>query len=330
MAREIHPRFLRRLREAAVLLALATWATSAMAGTLRDFSYSSASLAQNQVAQVYLPDGAPPEGGWPVLYLLHGLNGAPTDWETIGGIRGMLDRLIEQRTIRPLVVVMPQGANSWYVDSAEVSGPGNYASAIAHDLPKAIEGAFPVGRDRSHRAIAGLSMGGFGAFRIALSEPDRYVAAAAMSPAIWQNVPTDIIAKSPREMAMIRSTAYFKTQDPTTVTVGVDLPPEGQHFGGAFGTPFDPRRFNDENVFTLLQRQIDGKARLPHLFITVGDDDSHLLWRGAIAFFETMQMNRRAIEFRVTDGDHDWHCWKHSTVDTLVFVDRGFGGDVTQ
>ncbi len=301
-----------------------------MAGAVRNFAYRSAALGQDQVAQVYVPDGIAPDTGWPVLYLLHGLNGAPSDWETIGGIRETLDKLIAQHKIKPMMVVMPPGANSWYVDSAEVNGPGNYGSAISQDLPKAVEAAFPVGRDRAHRAIAGVSMGGFGALRIALSQPDRYIAAAALSPAIWQNIPSDIIAKSPGEMALIRSTGYFKTPDPTTVTVGVDLPPEGKHFGGAFGTPFDFKRFNEENVFTLLQQNIESKRVLPHVFVTVGDDDSHLLWRGAFAFFETMQMNHREIEFRVTDGDHDWHCWKLSTVDAVMFIDRYFTGDITQ
>lgn len=315
---------------AAILMLASGWTSPLMAGTLRDFSYASASLGRSQVAQVYLPEGAPPEAGWPVLYLLHGLNGAPTDWETLGGIKGQLDQLIAKHLIKPMMVVMPQGGNSWYVDSADVNGPGNYASAIAHDLPKAVESAFPVGRDRLHRAIAGLSMGGYGAIRIALSEPERYIAIAAMSPAIWQNVPVNIIARTSGDLPVIKATAYFKTEDPSTVTVGVDLPPDGRHFGGAFGTPFDARRFNQDNVFTLLQRRVDDRSALPHMFITVGDDDSHLLWRGAIALFETMQMNHRQIEFRVTDGDHDWHCWKRSTLDTLTFVDRAFAGDITQ
>ncbi len=309
---------------------IAVVASPGAAGTLKAFTYDSPALGQNQTAQVYVPDGAAPVAGWPVLYLLHGLNGSATDWQTIGNIRGTLDRLIGQRAIKPLVVVMPEGGNSWYVDSAEVNGPGNYASAISHDLPKAVESAFPVGHDRAHRAIAGLSMGGYGAFRLALAEPERYGAAAALSPAFWQNMPAEVMGKSSKDLDLIRSTGYFKASDPATVTVGVDLPPDGKHFGAAFGTPFDPRRFNAANVFTLLQRDVDTKKNLPELYITVGDDDSHRLWRGAFAFFETMQMNGREVEFRVTDGDHDWHCWKSSIVDALAFVDKNLAGDVTQ
>ena len=41
-------------------------------------------------------------------------------------------------------------------------------------------------------------------------------------------------------------------------------------------------------------------------------------------------MNGREVEFRVTDGDHDWHCWKSSIVDALAFIDKNLAGDVTQ
>jgi enterochelin esterase family protein len=292
-----------------------------MAGTLQSFRYGSAALGQDQVAQVYLPAGDPPKGGWPVLYLLHGLNGAATDWDRMGGIRLTMDRLIGEHEIKPLMVVMPSGGNSWYVDSADVKGPGNYATAISHDLTAAVEAAFPVGKDRAHRAIAGLSMGGFGALRLGLSEPSRYSAIAALSPAIWQNIPSDAIEKAQKDFDLIRP-AYFQKPDPNTVTVGVVLPPNGQHFGGAFGTPFDARRFNAANVFTLLERAVEAGKNLPSIYLTVGDDDSHLLWRGAIAFFETMRMDGRMIDFRVTDGDHNWDCWKGSLVDALKFIDH--------
>ena len=296
---------------------------AAWAGTVKNFRYNSAALGREQVAQMYVPDTQAPPGGWPVLYLLHGLDGSATDWQTLGGIQSAMDHLIAEGRIKPMVVVMPPGANSWYVDSAEVHGPGDYAKAIAHDLPAAVEAAFPVGDDRVHRAIAGLSMGGFGALRLGLAEPERYSAVAAMSPAIWQNIPTADFDK-PETLEQQRASLYFKKADADDVTVGLDLPPDGRHFGGAFGTPFDPRRFNAANVFTLLQSALDARKQIPSIFLTVGDDDSHLLWRGAIAFFETMQMDRHTIEFRVTDGDHNWRCWRSSLVDAVLFIDSQF------
>lgn len=312
------------LKLTAVLLLVCTVPLTASAGTIQDFHYASQALGRDQVAQVYIPDGAAPPGGWPVLYLLHGLDGASTDWQTLGRIQSIMDREIAEHQIQPFVVVMPPGNNSWYVDSADVSGPGNYATATAHDLPAAIEEAFPVGEDRAHRAIAGLSMGGFGALRLGLQETDRYLAIAAMSPAIWQNVPTELLDKPQAELDRTRAGSYFRPADPDDVTVGLDLPPDGRHFGKAFGTPFNPRRFNAENVFTLLQNAIEAHKKLPSIFLTVGDDDSHLLWRGAIAFFETMQMDHRDMEFRVTDGDHNWNCWRSSLMDAITFVDAQF------
>ena len=288
---------------------------------MTSFRYRSEALGAEQTAQVYVPSGKAPEEGWPVLYLLHGRDGNPTDWDRLGNVRGTLDRLIDGKRIRPMLVVMPPGANSWYVDSADVGGPGNYATAIGRDLPDAIEDAFPVNADRMGRAIAGVSMGGYGALRLALADPERYGAVAAISPAIWQNIPAsppDLGAGAEHPVEQ----PYFMRQDPYTVTVGVDLPPPGVHFGRAFGSPFDPARFNAANVFTLLQQCVSARKLTPPVYLTVGDDDSHLLWRGSIALFETMEMNKRKVEFRVTDGDHDWGLWKQDLADVLAFVDR--------
>lgn len=296
-------------------------ATPALASTLQSFQYHSAALNQDQTAQIYVPSGTPPKGGWPVLYLLHGLNGAATDWDRLGKLRATVDRMVADDALKPLLIVMPAGGNSWYVDSADVKGPGNYATAISRDLEQAVEQAFPVGKDRAHRAIAGISMGGFGALRLGLSDPARYSAVAALSPAIWQNIPTGLVEKSAAELDALRA-GYFQRADNNTVTAGPVMPPDGAHFGGAFGTPFDARRFNASNVFTLLERAVETKKNLPSVYLTVGDDDSHLLWRGAIAFFETMRMDGRMIDFRVTDGDHNWDCWKASLGDALLFIDR--------
>ncbi|RYG63724.1 hypothetical protein EON77_20615 [bacterium] len=144
---------------------------------------------------------------------------------------------------------------------------------------------------------------------------------AALSPAIWQNVPPEEFGLSADALALIRDSRYFHRLDPDTVEIGLDQPPEGQHFGGAFGTPFQPLRFNAANVFTEIADAIAHDVALPPTYVTVGDDDSHLLWRGGIALFETMRADERPIEFRMTDGDHTWDLWRVSIVDALRFLD---------
>ena len=125
----------------------------------------------------------------------------------------------------------------------------------------------------------------------------------------------------PDELRMIADNVYFHRVDRDTIEPGPDLPSLVSHFGGAFGTPFDARRFNAENVFTLLGERIDEKRALPALYVTVGDDDGFQLWRGAVAFFDTVRADGLPVELRVTGGDHLWSLWKVSIVDALGFIE---------
>lgn len=95
------------------------------AGQIEDATFHSAALNAPLPVNIYRPDGAPPENGWPVLYLLHGHDGDQNSWRDLGNIEKTLDTLIEAGAIRPLVVVMPGVKNSWYVDSTAVGGPGD-------------------------------------------------------------------------------------------------------------------------------------------------------------------------------------------------------------
>jgi S-formylglutathione hydrolase FrmB len=294
---------------------------AASASEIKEITIQSAALGRSLAVSIYRPDGPAPASGWPVLYLLHGLNGCYRDWLALGGVQKTLDQLIAARRIRPMLVVMPDGANSWYVDSAAVGGPGNYETAILEDLPKAIEQDFPVRHERGGRAIAGLSMGGFGALRLALKRPDRYVAAASLSGAIWQNMPADGLNGA---KVRVGGADYFLRVDPATIVSGIDRPPEGNHFGNAFGAPFDVKRFNAANVFTLLAQQLRASAELPAIYLTVGDHDSHDLWRGSIALYETLMADGVNVDFRVTGGDHVWSLWRRSIEDALAFVDSKF------
>ena len=311
------------LRLGALLAGLLLSTGTAGAGTVERHETASPALGRPLVSMVYVPDGEPPVGGWPTLYLLHGHNSNETNWLNRGDIEATLDRMIADRRIRPLVVVMPRGDNSWYVDSKAVGGPGDYETAFVQDLRGDIETSFPVRRDQGGRAIAGFSMGGFGALHLALANPDLYASVASLSGAIWHNVPSKDLDKTGDELDLLAEAAYFNRVDLHTILVGIVLPQPG-HFNGAFGTPFDARLFNSQNIFTLLSQQLGRERELPAMYLSVGDDDSHKLWRGAIALFETMQADGRDAELRITDGDHVWDVWKESIKDALVFMDHQF------
>jgi S-formylglutathione hydrolase FrmB len=319
---------LRRGSLMALALVAATLLTSSLpvpTSTIASIRIHSDALGDALPVTVYVPASAAPGEGWPVLYLLHGLGGSERDWVDLGGIQATLDRMIRSGRIRPMMVVMPGAGSSWYVDSAKLGGPGNFESAIGDDLPRAIEARFPVSESASQRAIAGISMGGYGALRIALKRPESFAAVASMSGALWHNLPIVQESLSGEPYNKYRDQTYFHRVDDATVVQGINLPPAGSHFGKAFGAPFDADRFNTQNVFTLLASQIARGKALPAIFLTVGDDDSKNLWRGSMALYNTLRADQQRVEFRVTDGDHTWALWKRSIEDTLLFVNSRLG-----
>ncbi len=108
---------------------------------------------------------------YPVLYLLHGLS----DDESIWIRRTSIERYAETAG---LAVVMPTTHRGWYMDSPR----GNFYSFIGEELPSLISEFFPsISTERKDTFVAGLSMGGYGALKFALSKPEKYAAAAALS-----------------------------------------------------------------------------------------------------------------------------------------------------
>ncbi len=110
----------------------------------------------------------------PTLYLLHGLSDDHTMWQR----RTSIERYVDQYD---LAVVMPAVGRSFYTDMA-AGYP--YWTFISEELPAIAAALFPLDTDREHTFVAGLSMGGYGAFKLALTHPERYSAAASFSGAL--------------------------------------------------------------------------------------------------------------------------------------------------
>ena len=120
----------------------------------------------------YLPA---PEGGYPTLYLLHGLLGNYTDW--VSGTR--IQRWAEDAG---LAVVMPSGDNSFYVNGQTANN--DYGAFIGEELPRVMRQMFPLSRRREDTFIAGLSMGGFGAIRNGMKHAETFSRIIGLSGAI--------------------------------------------------------------------------------------------------------------------------------------------------
>ena len=309
MIREFHPtetaagaRLTRRGLGAALLasaLAAPAHAQAPESQMLEARGFASPALGGDLVYSVYLPPGyARERGPYRVLYLLHGTRGSALDWPRMGNARATADALIASGTIQPLIIVMPAAGNSWYVDSAAVGGPGDFATAIDRDLVAMIDRDYATDTSRRGRAIAGLSMGGYGALRLALMRPDRYGAVAAVSPALWVRVTP----------ATVPDERYDRV------------------FQGSFGRPFDPRRFVAANPIGLIDGMAQARRR-PAIYLAAGNDDYPGIVADTATFRDALVAAGLAAEYHVVEGRHDWGLWSAQLAPVLRFVDASLGAE---
>lgn len=271
---------------AALLLALAG---GAQAGEIVRETYPSSVLKREARYTVYLPDGYKDAvARFPVVYLLHGASGDEWSWVKQGSATETLDGLMRRGLMRPSVVVMPTvGASSWFtngaVDAAE--------TAIMDELLPLIEQRYKVGNDRAMRAIGGLSMGGYGALNLALRHPDKFCAAAVISPAIYDPLPPDTSAA--------RRTPQFVRN-------------------GAF----DPELWKSLNYTAVLDAYKQAPKKVP-MWIVSGDHDFlGIALMSAQLYWRLFQFQKNQVELRIVDGDHEWMVFRDALPDALQYVDR--------
>ena len=140
-----------------------------------DVTFHSAALNRDMPYRAILPANIAPNQKLPVLYLLHGGGGGFRDWSNYSDVAGYAER--------GLILVMPEGNSSYYTNSVD-RPQDRYEDYIVHDLIADVESRFPAAIGRAHRAIAGVSMGGFGAVVLALKHPDLFVFAGGLSSAL--------------------------------------------------------------------------------------------------------------------------------------------------
>jgi enterochelin esterase-like enzyme len=176
-------------------------------GDVHTLKYESKSLGRQREALVYLPPGYfLGRQNYPVLYLLHGAGGDERTWVDRQHANDILDNLIADGNLEPLVVVMPYGYTSRREMSERRGAAGykqdmeEFAVDFINDLVPTVESSFNVVPDRAHRAIAGLSMGGGQSLAIGLSHPDMFNTVASFSAAMqianspdWGGVDMDAV-----------------------------------------------------------------------------------------------------------------------------------------
>ena len=161
-------------------------------GALKSLPYKSKSLGTDRKLMVYTPPGYENSTSrYPVLYLLHGAGSDESSWTQRGQAHVILDNLIADGKLKPLVVVMPFGfAAARAPGTARGDAAENkmqregFTKDFLEDVIPMIDATFRVYADRDHRAIAGLSLGGAQALALGLSHTELFSRIAAFSPAM--------------------------------------------------------------------------------------------------------------------------------------------------
>lgn len=142
--------------------------------TVRDMEINSPVIGRKVLCSIWLPPGYDASKQYPFLYLLHGYTENNNTWLDSGGAAAIAKEYVNNGGT-PMVIVMPNGMDSFYMDTWAM----RYETFLYEDLIPEIEKSY---HGNGLRAIAGLSMGGFGTLYHALKNPDKFTYAYAMSP----------------------------------------------------------------------------------------------------------------------------------------------------
>lgn len=247
---------------------------------LLEVNFRSDVLSMNMALSAILPERPCPlgDGRWPVLYLLHGYSGDHTAWRR----RTSIERYVSDRD---LAVVMPSAHNSFYANT-RYGLP--YWTYISEELPMMCERMFPIATKAESRFVAGLSMGGYGALKLGLLQPDRFAAAASLSGAV------DVVALSTGEQ-------YRENQS---------------LFTNLFG-PMESIQGTDDDLAGVAGRIASGNQRRPRLYMACGTED--FLYENNQGFLKRFQ-EPLDITFEEGPGAHTWDFWDAYIQRVLVWM----------
>ncbi len=292
----------------------------------------SQALGTKKAVIVYLPPSyaRSPARRYPVAYYLHGLAGSEVDWTKSGHLNEAMDSLI--RAGGPeMIVVMPDGDDGWYttwnslvtVEACRKTAPArekadsycvpwqHYDDYIARDVVPFADKKYRTRGDRQHRAIAGLSMGGYGAMALALEYPDLFAAAAShsgvLAPLYAGPVPFDGHPKWASGAAELEK------------AWGTFWP----RIAPAFGR--DTAAWWSRDPGRRLERLVGqrGKSLVPALFADCGADDP-LVDENRAFRWKTEQVGV-PIVYHEWPGKHEWPYWRAHVGESLQWIGTVIG-----
>src|SRR5712691_429320 len=265
------------------------WAQGGHKLEIETIQFKSDLIGQPLPYNALLPPGYQDSNArYPVLYLLHGLFGRYDDWLT-------RTNLAAYATHYHIIIITPEGHDSWYTDSATVTAD-KYESYFLSELIPDVDRRFRTIKDRRARGIAGLSMGGYGALKFALKYPEQFAFAASLSGAL------DPAARTDEHPGFA-----WDILRPSITTV--------------FGLPgSQTRAVNDLHQ---IARNLNAAriASLPYLYFDCGTEDGFL---GTNRELATIFLEKKVPhQYRQLPGGHNWEYWDEQVREVLsLFAQR--------
>jgi len=211
---------------------------------------------------------------YPVLYLLHGMSDDHSIWLR----RTSVERYVSEY---PLIVVMPAVARSFYTDMA--SGP-RYWTFISEELPEIVRNFFPVSEKREDNFVAGLSMGGYGAFKLALRKPECFAAAGSFSGALT----LDWVRNNKERKLEVKSI-------------------------------FGEKLKQEDDLLRISQKLTKTKGLKPRLYQSCGTED--FLYQENLKFKKHLEKLGYDLTYSERSGSHEWGFWDLEIQNFLKWLD---------
>jgi S-formylglutathione hydrolase FrmB len=247
---------------------------------------------------VYLPqDYGTSQRSYPVVYLLHGYSDNETGWIQFGEANRLADNGIASSKIPPCVLIIPDGKITWYCNSFD--NKITWEDTFINEFIPFVEKEYRIRPKKEYRAIAGLSMGGYGALKLSMRHPELFSTCVALSSGTF----------SAQEIIDMKDAEY------------------NRYFGDLYGNGLKgeariSEAWKANSPLDLVHSVAPEKLKSVRFWIDCGDDD--FLFNGNSLLHIEMRKIGIPHEYRVRNGGHQWSYWRSGLETGLEYIGEGF------
>ena len=213
---------------------------------------------------------------YPVLYYLHGLGDNEQSLLNSGGW-DLISELRSQGKIGEFVVLAPGAGHTFYINSED--GKVRYEDFFLKEFMPQMEKKYRAESTRATRGITGVSMGGYGALRLAFKYPEDFAVVSGQMPALITDLPSNLSSEAPGS--------------------------PGGLLGDVFGSPFNRAYFTRNNVFYFARNDSAASLKRMKIYFNVGNNDDYGFEQGAEQLDQILKSRGIQHEFHIYPGRHD-------------------------